>query len=42
MLKYAESSILPNENFRDFLSLAGGNFAFSKREFRVALLAVRV
>ena len=39
MLERAKSSIFPNGNFRDFFLWRGGNFAFSKREFPVALMA---
>ena len=38
MLERAKSSILPNENFRGFF-LWRGDFAFSKREFPVALIS---
>ena len=40
MLERAKSSILPNGNYREFFSLAGGNFAFSKREFPVIQINV--
>ena len=38
VLERAKSSILPNGNFREFFLWPGGNFAFSKREFPVALV----
>ena len=36
MLHCAESSILPNENFREFFIWRVGGFAFSNRELPVA------
>ena len=38
VLERAKSSILPNGNFREFFLWWGGNFAFLKREFPVALV----
>ena len=38
VLECAKSSILPNGNFREFFLWRGGNFAFSKREFPMALV----